>query len=81
MVDMNNSNQVSHMTESCQILSDTLDMIESHVKPGQSVMELDKLAEEYILSRGAKPAFKGYNNFPSTLTISIDESQVNQSWS
>jgi methionyl aminopeptidase len=73
---MNNSNQVSHMTESCQILSDTLDMIESHVKPGQSVMELDKLAEEYILSRGAKPAFKGYNNFPSTLTISIDDEVV-----
>ena len=51
MVDINNSNQVSHMTESCQILSDTLDMIESHVKPGQSVMELDKFAEAYILSR------------------------------
>ena len=48
MVDINNSNQVSHMTESCQILSDTLDMIESHVKPGQSVMELDKLAEKEI---------------------------------
>ncbi|MDG1089742.1 MAG: M24 family metallopeptidase, partial [Candidatus Marinimicrobia bacterium] len=73
---MNNSNQVSHMTESCQILSDTLDMIESHVKPGQSVMELDKLAEEYILSRGAKTAFKGYNNFPYTLTISIDDEVV-----
>ena len=42
---MNNTNQVSYMTESCQILSDTLDMIEGHIKPGQSVMELDKLAE------------------------------------
>ena len=41
MVDINNTNQVSQMTESCQILSDTLDMIESHIKPGQSVMELD----------------------------------------
>ena len=47
MVDLNNTNQVSQMTESCQILSDTLNMIENHVKPGQSVMELDKLAEEY----------------------------------
>ena len=45
MVDLNNTNQVSHMTESCQILSDTLDMIEGYVKPGQSVMELDRLAE------------------------------------
>ncbi|MDG2288117.1 MAG: type I methionyl aminopeptidase, partial [Candidatus Marinimicrobia bacterium] len=76
MVDLNNTNQVSHMTESCQILSDTLDMIEGYVKPGQSVMELDRLAEEYILSRDAKPAFKGYNNFPSTLTVSIDDEVV-----
>ena len=76
MVDMNNTNQVSYMTESCQILSDTLDMIEGHIKPGQSVVELDKLAEEYILSREAKPAFKGYNNFPSTLTVSIDDEVV-----
>ena len=41
MVDINNTNQVSQITESCQILSDTLNMIESHIKPGQSVMELD----------------------------------------
>ncbi|MFL2485035.1 MAG: type I methionyl aminopeptidase [Candidatus Neomarinimicrobiota bacterium] len=76
MVDINNTNQVSYMTESCQILSDTLNMIESHVKPGQSVIELDKLAEQYILSRDAEPAFKGYNNFPSTITVSIDDEVV-----
>ena len=73
MVDINNTNQVSYMAESCQILSDTLNMIESHIKPGQSVIELDRLAEEYILSRDAKSAFKGYNNFPSTITVSIDD--------
>ena len=76
MVDLNNTSQVSNLTESCQILSDTLNMIEEYIKPGQSVMELDRLAEEYILSRNAKPAFKGYNNFPSTLTVSIDDEVV-----
>jgi len=76
MVDINNTSQVSYMTESCQILSDTLNMIEGHIKPGQSVIELDRLAEEYILSRDAQPAFKGYNNFPSTITVSIDDEVV-----
>ena len=76
MVDINNTSQVSYMTESCQILSDTLNMIECHIKPGQSVIELDRLAEEYILSRDAQPAFKGYNNFPSTITVSIDDEVV-----
>ena len=76
MVDLNNHIEVSAISESCQILSDTLDLVEKHIMPGQSVVELDRLAEEYILSRDAKPAFKGYNNFPSTLTVSIDDEVV-----
>ena len=63
MGDINNTNQVSYMAESCQILSDTLNMIESHIKPGQSVIELDRLAEVYILSRDAKSAFKGFKTY------------------
>ena len=76
MVDLNNHIEVSAISESCQILSDTLDLVEKNIMPGQSVVELDRLAEEYILSRDAKPAFKGYNNFPSTLTVSIDDEVV-----
>ena len=33
-------------------------------------------AEEYIVSCGARPAFKGYMGFPSTLCISIDDAVV-----
>ena len=44
--------------------------------PGQSVLELDSIAEQYILSCNAKPAFKGYNGFPATLTVSIDDEIV-----
>ena len=76
MVDINNNIEVSALSESCQILSDTLDLVESHIHPGQSVMELDKIAEKYILSRNAKPAFKGYDGFPATLTVSIDDEIV-----
>ena len=76
MVDINNNIEVSALSESCQILSDTLDLVEKHIHPGQSVMELDKIAEEYILSCNAKPAFKGYDGFPATLTVSIDDEIV-----
>ena len=76
MVDINNNIEVSAISESCQILSDTLDLVEKHIHPGQSVMELDKIAEEYILSCNAKPAFKGYDGFPATLTVSIDDEIV-----
>ena len=76
MVDLNNMEQVTKMTESCQILSDTLNLVEKYIVPGQSVLELDKIAEDYIVSKDGIPAFKGYNNFPSTLCISIDDEVV-----
>ena len=76
MVDINNNSEVSAISESCQILSDTLDLVEKHISPGQSVMELDNIAENYIISCNARPAFKGYNGFPATLTVSVDDEIV-----
>ena len=76
MVDINNHIEVSAISESCQILSDTLNLVEKSIAPGQSVLELDNIAQNYILSCEAKPAFKGYNGFPSTLTVSIDDEIV-----
>ena len=76
MVDINNNSEVQAMTESCQILCDTLNHIEKYVIPGESVLKLDSIAEDYILSKGGIPAFKGYNGYPSTLCISIDDEVV-----
>ncbi len=76
MVDINNHLEVKALSESCQILSDTLNKVEKNIFPGQSVLELDKIAEDYIFSCNAKPAFKGYDGFPATLTVSIDDEIV-----
>ena len=76
MVDINNHIEVAAISDSCQILSDTLNLVEKHIRPGQSVMELDKIAENYILSCDAKPAFKGYDGFPDNLTVSSDDEIV-----
>ena len=37
MVDINNINEVNKITESCQILSDTLNLVERYIVPGQSI--------------------------------------------
>ena len=76
MVDINNHLEVKALSESCQILSDTLNKVEKNIFPGQSVLELDKIAEDYIISCNAKPAFKGYDGFPATLTVSVDDEIV-----
>jgi methionyl aminopeptidase len=47
-----------------------------HIKPGITTIELDRLAEEFILKAGAKPAFKGYHGFPASICTSINEQVV-----
>lgn len=46
------------------------------IKAGITTKELDTIAEEFILDNGGKPGFKGYNNYPSTLCISVNEEVV-----
>ncbi len=76
MVRSRSLNEISKIARSCQIVADTLIMLEPFVKPGAKVSDLDKIAEDYIKSRGARPAFKGYMGFPSTLCVSIEDAVV-----
>ena len=68
--------EIEMISKSCQIVADTIDMITEFVVPGCIVSDLDKKAENYIKSRGARPAFKGYMGFPSTLCVSIEDAVV-----
>ncbi len=73
--------EIELIRESCVIVADVLKLVGVHIRPGVSTGELDKLAEEYIRSCGAVPAFKGFghdkhNLFPATLCISIDSEVV-----
>ncbi|UBM59748.1 type I methionyl aminopeptidase [Marinilongibacter aquaticus] len=43
------------------------------IEEGVSTKKLDEIAEEFILDHGGKPSFKGYNGFPSSLCISMNE--------
>ena len=76
MVYTRSEREIDMISQSCQIVADTLDMLSEYVIPGASLIDLDKKAEEYIVSCGARPAFKGYLGFPSTLCISIDDAVV-----
>ncbi len=60
------------MRIACEITRDTLDYLKSKVRVGITTKELDKLAYDYIRSRGAKPSFLGYGGFPATICTSIN---------
>ncbi|MDX9970651.1 MAG: type I methionyl aminopeptidase [Candidatus Gracilibacteria bacterium] len=64
--------EIESMRKGGQILAETLDFVCSMAKPGVSTFELDKMAEEFIRSRKAKPAFKGFHGFPATLCTCVN---------
>lgn len=76
MVYVRSENEIKMISKSCQIVADTIDMLSELVVPGVLISDLDKKAENFITSRGARPAFKGYMGFPSTLCISIEDAVV-----
>ncbi len=76
MVFKRSNSEIEMISKSCQIVADTINMLTDYVVPGALISELDKKAEEFILSRGARPAFKGYMGFPSTLCVSIEDAVV-----
>lgn len=76
MVYKRSENEIKMISKSCQIVADTIDMLSEFVVPGALISDLDKKAENFITSQGARPAFKGYMGFPSTLCISIEDAVV-----
>ncbi len=73
--------EIDLIRENCRIVAEVLTLVGSHIKPGINTSELDRIAEEYIRSKGAVPAFKGYghdrhNLFPSTLCVSVEDEVV-----
>lgn len=68
--------EIDLMRKSGRIVAEALDRLITLVEPGISTLELDRYAEDYILRRGAKPAFKGYRGYPYALCASVNEQVV-----
>jgi methionyl aminopeptidase len=62
--------EIELMRESALVVSKTLGMLASEIKPGVTTLYLDKLAEEFIREQGAIPGFLGLYDFPNTLCMS-----------
>src|SRR5690606_14338516 len=67
---------IEKIRESGEILSRAHGLIASMIKPGVQTKALDKEAESFIFDHGAKPSFKGFNGFPFSLCISVNENEV-----
>jgi methionyl aminopeptidase len=68
--------EIEKLRENAIIVSKTLAEVAKNIKPGINTLTLDKIAEDFIRAQGATPGFKGYNGFPGTLCISVNEEVV-----
>ena len=81
MITVKTPREIELMREVGRVVAGILNTVEKYVKPGVTTKELDQIAEDFVLSQGAKPAFKGYgfdkrNLFPATICLSIDDQVV-----
>ena len=70
MIQLKNAEEIELIRESALIVSKTLGMLASEIKPGVSSLQLDALAETFIRDHGAEPGFLGLYDFPNTLCMS-----------
>ena len=70
MIKLKSIEELRLMKESAQLVSKTLGMLAKEIKPGVTSLYLDKLAHDFILDHGGKPAFLGMYGFPNSLCIS-----------
>ena len=76
MIHIRSASEIEKISKACQIVKETLELIEDLISPGITPMELDREAEKFIISKGAKPGFKGLYGYPATLCVSIDDEVV-----
>jgi methionyl aminopeptidase len=62
--------EIETMARAGAVVADTLALLEEHIQPGITTGELDAIAEEFILSRGGVPTFKGYKGYPAATCLS-----------
>ena len=76
MISIKSKREIDLLRIAGHIVYETHQYLKPYIKAGITTKELDTLAESFIRSKGATPSFKGYEGFPATLCISINEEVV-----
>ena len=78
MIILKTVDEIAVMARASRVVAETLEVLKNAVHPGITTDELDRLAEQEIRARGARPAFKGYRSYPKTLCASVNEQVVHE---
>lgn len=76
MIILKSPREIEKMRVSGRMVAEILEIVSSLVKPGVTTVELDRVAEQEALKRGARPAFKGYSGYRYSLCTSVNDQVV-----
>lgn len=76
MIFLKTDEEIELMREANRLVGMTQGELAKLIKPGITTIYLDKIAEEFIRDHGAVPSFLGYNGFPYSLCISVNDHVV-----
>ncbi len=84
-VTLKSRKDVAQLRESGRLVAQTYEALKPYIKPGIATIEVDRIAEEFIRGKGAKPMYKGYGGvpgrrgrpgrpaFPATVCVAIND--------
>lgn len=76
MIILKSKKELKTMKEAGRIVAGAHEVVKNAIAPGITTAQLDQVAEDYILSQGGTPAFKGYQGFPASICASINDQVV-----
>lgn len=76
MITIKSDREIELLSIAGNIVYETHQFLKQYITPGITTLELDKLAYDFIISKGATPSFKGYDGFPGSICASVNEQVV-----
>ena len=73
MITIKTEKEIELMRESCRIVKETLEFVGRNIRAGMTTKDVDKLVYKYITSCGAYPSELGYEGYPASSCVSVNE--------
>jgi methionyl aminopeptidase len=70
------ADEIERVRAACRVVAEVLDEVVAACRPGTTTLELDAIASTGARARGAAPAFLGYQGFPASLCVSVNDEVV-----
>ncbi len=75
-VSIKSEREIGLMREAGHILESVLDELHKELHAGMTTKDIDRIGERLIRERGCTPSFLGYNGYPASICVSVNEEVV-----